>query len=80
MNELAAHKREVADVNRLMRKWTEEERFEEIERLCGIVRSHLASASEAAWRQDGALTRTHLAHARDGLILALKASREGPTT
>jgi len=77
MDELAAHRRQIAHENRQARAWNTEEKFEEMIRLASIVESHVVSAREAAWRQDEALLRTHLGHAREALILALKVMRTG---
>lgn len=71
--ELKKHLRAIEASNSVDRLWMADERFDEIVSLCGIVASHCASAAEAAWRRDQALTGTHLRHAREGLMLALKA-------
>jgi hypothetical protein len=70
--ELKKHLRAIESGNVIDRLWMEDERFDEIVSFCGIVASHCTSAAEAAWRRDKALTGTHLRHAREGLVLALK--------
>jgi hypothetical protein len=70
--ELRKHLGAIQAGNRLDREWMSDERFDEIVSFCGIVASHCTSAAEAAWRRDQALTGTHLRHAREGLMLALK--------
>ena len=75
-DELERHKREIAQANKSSRVWSETEIYEESMRLCSIVGSHMASAGEAAWRWDAVLMNTHLRHAREALILALKVAKE----
>jgi hypothetical protein len=70
--ELKKHLRAIEAGNRVDRLWMEDERFDELVSLCGIASSHCTSAAEAAWRRNQALTGTHLRHAREGLMLALK--------
>jgi hypothetical protein len=70
--ELRRHRRAIEAGNSVDRLWMEDDRFDEIVSLCGIAASHCTSAAEAAWRRDKALTGTHLRHAREGLMLALK--------
>ena len=50
--------------------------YGELQRLCAIIGSHCVSANEAAWRGDRELAHTHLRHAREALILALKLSKD----
>jgi hypothetical protein len=71
--ELKKHLRAIEASNTIDRLWMQDERFDEVISLCGIVASHCTSAAEATWRRDQALTGTHLRHAREGLMLALKA-------
>lgn len=67
--ELNGHLREIERGNRLE---VEDERFDELVLLCDAVASHSVSAREAAWRRDRVLLDTHLRHAREGLVLALR--------
>jgi hypothetical protein len=67
--ELAKHLRAIEEDDR---EWMAEDRIDEIAFLCEIVSSHSISAREAARRRDQTLLGTHLRHAREGLILALK--------
>jgi hypothetical protein len=77
--EHARHLRAIEASNCRDREWMADERFDELVFLCDIVRSHSTSASEAAWRQDQTLLRTHLNHAREALKLALKAFNTLPS-
>ena len=77
MSELEAHKRVIEQSNRAARAWDCDEKFDELFRLCAIVGSHMISAGEAAWRQDEKLLTTHLGHAREALILALRMVKNG---
>jgi hypothetical protein len=70
--ELAKHQRAIEEDNRHDREWMADERLDELVLLCDIVSSHSISAREAAWRRDQALLGTHLRHAREGLMLALR--------
>ena len=70
--ELRKHLLAIEAGNLVDREWMSDERFDEIVSFCGIVASHCTSAAEAAWRRDQVLTGTHLRHAREGLMLALK--------
>jgi hypothetical protein len=74
--ELKRHLSEIAADNKRDRVWMAGERYEELVRLCGIVESHMVSAREAAWRMDAELLKTHLGHARQGLILVLQLAKE----
>jgi hypothetical protein len=76
--ELGKHLRAIEEGNRGDREWMAEERLAELVTLCDIVASHSTSAREAAWRRDQALLRTHLRHAREGLVLALKTFNSLP--
>ena len=77
--ELASHLRAIKEGNRRDREWMADARFDELVSLCDIVSSHSISAREAAWRWDQALLGTHLRHAREGLILALKTFNALPS-
>lgn len=70
--ELNKHLRAIEAGNIIDRDWMSDERFDEIVELCAIAESHLVSAREAGFRRDKTLLGTHLRHAREGLILALK--------
>ena len=70
--ELKKHQREIEVGNRRDAEWMADERLDELVSLCDIVSSHSISAREAAWRRDQTLLGTHLRHARNGLVLALK--------
>ena len=71
--EARSHKRDIAASNAALREWNLD--WEEAQRLCGIVRSHMVSAGEAAWREDGDCMKAHLLHAREALILCLKLTK-----
>ena len=78
--ELSKHLRAIEESNRAYRDWiageagdADDVRFNEIRTLCNIAASHGISAGEAAYRQDQNLLGEHLRHAREALVLALKA-------
>jgi hypothetical protein len=81
--ELKAHLRAIEESNRRYREWiagetgdADDGRFTDINTLCNISGSHAFSAAEAAWRQDAKLLGEHLRHAREALVLALRAYNE----
>ena len=76
--ELAKHLRTIEEDNRRDSEWMSDEWFDELVFLCEIVSSHSISAREAAWRRDQELLGTHLRHARESLILALRTFNKLP--
>jgi hypothetical protein len=76
--ELAKQLRAIEAGNRHDREWMAEDRLDEIVFLCDIVSSHSISAREAARRGDQPLLGTHLRHAREGMMLAIKTFKVLP--
>jgi hypothetical protein len=77
--ELAKHLWAIEEGNRRDREWMADERLDEIVFLCDVVASHSISALEAGRRGDKPLLGTHLLHAREGLMLALKTYKALPS-
>ena len=77
--ELAKHLWAIDESNRHDREWMAEDRLNEIVFLCDVVASHSISAREAGRRGDKPLLGTHLLHAREGLMLALKTYKALPS-
>jgi hypothetical protein len=75
--ELAKQLRAIEAGNRHDREWMAD-RLDEIVFLCDIVSSHSISAREAARRGDQPLLGTHLRHAREGMMLAIKTFKVLP--
>ena len=76
--ELAKQLRAIEAGNRHDREWMAEDRLDEIVFLCDIVSSHSISAREAARRGDQPLLGTHLRHACEGMMLAIKTFKVLP--
>ena len=77
--ELAKHLRAIEEGNRRDALWMADERLDELVFLCDIVASHSIIAREGARMGDQALLETHLRHAREGLMLALKTYKALPS-